>query len=135
MYFETHVNFFSYGSFGGLKSNFGGHDIHHHDNIYTYINEGFHVGGSAVQEKGHNNMFSTMMVTMVLGKYVQEMVNSLCMITKSILPMVKLPNAMWDVRALTKLHQVHQGCKIFPRSTHQDQQPLDLIMNESNISL
>ena len=92
MYFETHVNFFSYGSFGGLKSNFGGHDIHHHDNIYTYINEGFHVGGSAVQEKGHNNMFSTMMVTMVLGKYVQEMVNSLCMITKSILPMVKLPS-------------------------------------------
>ena len=33
-----------------------------------------------------------MMVTMVLGKYVQEMVNSLCMITKSILPMVKLPS-------------------------------------------
>ena len=54
-YYETHNNFFTYGSMGGLKSNFGGHDIHHHDNVYGYINEGFHI--ITTQEKGHNNMF------------------------------------------------------------------------------
>ncbi len=54
-YYETHDNFFTYGSMGGLKSNFGGHDIHHHKNVYSYINEGFHI--ITTQQKGHNNMF------------------------------------------------------------------------------
>ena len=54
-YYETHHNFFTYGSLGGMKSNFGGHDNHQHNNIYGYINEGFHI--ITKQEKGHENKF------------------------------------------------------------------------------
>ena len=53
-YYKTH-NFFTYGSYGGMKSNFGGHDNHQHNNIYGYINEGFHF--ITKQEKGHENKF------------------------------------------------------------------------------
>lgn len=35
-YFNTSLNFFTYGG-GGLKSDFGGHDNHHSNNIYAYL--------------------------------------------------------------------------------------------------
>ncbi len=38
-YFETFSNFFVYGG-GGLKSDFGGHDNRHHDNVYAFVSGG-----------------------------------------------------------------------------------------------
>lgn len=35
-YFAVHHNFFVYGS-NGLKSDFGGHDVVHHNNLYGYV--------------------------------------------------------------------------------------------------
>ena len=35
-YFNTSFNFFAYGG-GGLKSDFGGHDNHHSNNVYAYL--------------------------------------------------------------------------------------------------
>merc|ERR1712196_247 len=36
-YYNTHDNFFVYAA-NGLKSDFGGHDNYHNDNVYAFIN-------------------------------------------------------------------------------------------------
>ena len=50
--YDAHNNFFA---LGGLKTDFGGHDICHHDSVYAYTNQGFHIG--TTQLKGHNDQF------------------------------------------------------------------------------
>merc|ERR1712137_985785 len=50
---HTHHNFFPL-STGGLKNDFGGHDNHHHNNIY--INDGGCMGVCA-QKPGHEDAF------------------------------------------------------------------------------
>jgi len=52
-YYETFNNFFAY-SGNGMKSDFGGHDNHHHDNIYSYIGTGFSL---SPQLNGHEDYF------------------------------------------------------------------------------
>ena len=52
-YYKTHDNFFAYGS-RGMKSDFGGHDNHHYNNIYTYLGIGFRI---SIQLKGHEDYF------------------------------------------------------------------------------
>jgi len=52
-YYETFDNFFAY-SGNGMKSDFGGHDNHHHDNIYAYVGKGYSLSG---QLTGHEDYF------------------------------------------------------------------------------
>jgi len=52
-YFETFNNFFAY-SGNGMKTDFGGHDNHHHGNIYAYVGTGFTLSG---QLPGHEDYF------------------------------------------------------------------------------
>ena len=52
-YYDTHHNFFPF-SAHGLKNDFGGHDNHHHDNMY--INSGTCMGVCA-QKPGHEDAF------------------------------------------------------------------------------
>ena len=52
-YYETYKNFFAY-SGNGMKNDFGGHDNHHHDNIYAYVGRGF---GICAQLPGHEDYF------------------------------------------------------------------------------
>jgi hypothetical protein len=37
-YYNTHHNFMVYGS-TGMKNDFGGHDNHHHDNVYCFVSD------------------------------------------------------------------------------------------------
>ena len=62
-YYETHDNVFVYGSLGGMKNDFDGHDNHHHNNIYQYINSGFRI---CSQLKHHEDKFYNN--TVVLNK-------------------------------------------------------------------
>lgn len=52
-YYETHHNFFAY-SGNGMKNDFGGHDNHHHDNVYAYVGRGY---GICSQLEGHEDYF------------------------------------------------------------------------------
>eukprot|EP00656_Telonema_subtile_P055484 TRINITY_DN8602_c0_g1_i3.p1 TRINITY_DN8602_c0_g1~~TRINITY_DN8602_c0_g1_i3.p1 ORF type:complete len:296 (-),score=85.39 TRINITY_DN8602_c0_g1_i3:241-1128(-) len=52
-YYTTHHNFFPFSS-GGLKSDFGGHDNHHYNNIY-YTDGG--CMGVCAQKPGHEDAF------------------------------------------------------------------------------
>ena len=52
-YYETHHNFFPFSS-RGLKSDFGGHDNHHHNNIYI---SGDSCMGVTPQKPGHTDAF------------------------------------------------------------------------------
>ena len=38
-YFDVHHNLFLYGT-GGLKSDYGGHDNRHHENVYAWLAHG-----------------------------------------------------------------------------------------------
>ena len=53
-YYKTHDNFFVYGG-NGLKSDFGGHDNHHYNNIYGYLSQ--HCFGINGQLEGHQDLF------------------------------------------------------------------------------
>lgn len=44
-FYKTHHNFFVYGE-AGLKSDFGGHDNHHENNIYAYAGSAFGNGNN-----------------------------------------------------------------------------------------
>lgn len=52
-YYETHHNVFAY-SGNGMKNDFGGHDNHHHNNIYAFVGLGF---GINKQLPGHEDSF------------------------------------------------------------------------------
>ena len=52
-YYNSSFNFLFYGG-AGMKSDFGGHDNIHHDNVYAYYNQGF---GICNQIKGHPDSF------------------------------------------------------------------------------
>ena len=52
-YYDTHHNVFTY-SGNGMKNDFGGHDNHHHNNIYTFVGSGF---GINQQLEGHEDYF------------------------------------------------------------------------------
>jgi hypothetical protein len=52
-YYKTHDNFFAYSN-AGMKNDFGGHDNHHYNNIYAYVNKGFGINS---QLKGHEDYF------------------------------------------------------------------------------
>lgn len=52
-YYESSKNFLVY-SGNGLKSDFGGHDNVHHDNVYAFVGQGF---GICQQLKGHPDKF------------------------------------------------------------------------------
>ena len=69
-YYHTHSNFFVY-SDGGLKNDFGGHDNHHHDNLYAYTGKVLNV---CDQIAGHEDWFIANKAIMTkanasLGKY------------------------------------------------------------------
>ena len=38
-YLDVHHNLFAYGT-GGLKSDYGGHDNRHHENVYAWLTHG-----------------------------------------------------------------------------------------------
>ena len=69
-YYETHHNFFAY-SGNGMKNDFGGHDNHHHNNIYAWVDSGFLVSD---QRAGHVDKFYNN--TIVLNKDVMYGVGS-----------------------------------------------------------
>jgi len=52
-YYQSHHNFLAY-SGNGMKSDFGGHDNHHFNNIYAYVGNGFEING---QLDGHADHF------------------------------------------------------------------------------
>ena len=52
-YYKTHDNFFAYSS-RGMKNDFGGHDNHHYNNIYSYVGMGFGINS---QLPGHEDYF------------------------------------------------------------------------------
>ena len=52
-YYKTHDNFFAYGG-RGMKNDFGGHDNHHYNNIYSYVKVGFRI---IKQLAGHEDYF------------------------------------------------------------------------------
>jgi len=52
-YYHTHDNFFIY-SGNGMKNDFGGHDNHHYNNVYTYVGRGL---GICSQIAGHEDYF------------------------------------------------------------------------------
>eukprot|EP01063_Lacrimia_lanifica_P013035 TRINITY_DN196_c0_g1_i2.p1 TRINITY_DN196_c0_g1~~TRINITY_DN196_c0_g1_i2.p1 ORF type:complete len:793 (+),score=349.08 TRINITY_DN196_c0_g1_i2:64-2442(+) len=60
-FYDTHHNFLVAGNVG-MKNDFGGHDNHHHDNLYAYVKEGF---GICSQLAGHEDWFcnSTLVMT------------------------------------------------------------------------
>jgi len=60
-FYNTHHNFFPF-SVGGLKSDFGGHDNHQHNNLY--INKGGCMGICA-QKPGHEDAFYNNVRTVV----------------------------------------------------------------------
>ena len=60
-YYKTHDNVFVYGLNGGMKSDFGGHDNHHYNNIYVYVPAGFRI---CAQLKGHEDYFYNNAVVM-----------------------------------------------------------------------
>jgi len=67
-YYHTHHNVMSY-SGNGLKSDFGGHDNVHHDNLYAYVGRGF---GIVPQLPGHVDYFYSNTVVMSKdGDYAQ----------------------------------------------------------------
>ena len=69
-YYSTHDNFLVYGK-TGLKCDFGGHDNHHFDNIYTFVETAVKDGTS--QLDGHEDGFYRNMVIMTgedVGKLV-----------------------------------------------------------------
>merc|ERR1712190_517932 len=53
-YYKTHHNFLVYGS-NGLKSDFGGHDNHHFQNVYAYAGKAMHVDDTL---PGHEDHFT-----------------------------------------------------------------------------
>jgi len=59
-YYQTHDNFFAY-SGNGMKSDFGGHDNRHFNNIYAYVGTGFELSG---QRNGHEDYFYSNKVVM-----------------------------------------------------------------------
>merc|ERR1711871_499187 len=61
-YYNTHHNFFVYGG-NGMKNDFGGHDNHHHDNVYGYVGQaiGFY---DAPMLAGHADVFVNNRVVM-----------------------------------------------------------------------
>mmetsp|Transcript_4055 Transcript_4055/g.6173 ORF Transcript_4055/g.6173 Transcript_4055/m.6173 type:complete len:357 (-) Transcript_4055:62-1132(-) len=52
-YYYTHDNFLVYGR-QGMKNDFGGHDNHHYNNIYAYVDHGL---GICEQLDGHEDYF------------------------------------------------------------------------------
>jgi hypothetical protein len=60
-YYETHHNFFAYGD-NGMKNDFKGHDNHHHDNVYAFINKGL---GIDPQLPGHQDFYYNNKVVLV----------------------------------------------------------------------
>eukprot|EP01116_Phalansterium_solitarium_P023012 TRINITY_DN785_c0_g1_i1.p1 TRINITY_DN785_c0_g1~~TRINITY_DN785_c0_g1_i1.p1 ORF type:complete len:881 (-),score=338.00 TRINITY_DN785_c0_g1_i1:265-2871(-) len=52
-YYETHHNLLVY-SGNGMKNDYGGHDNHHHDNVYAFVGQGF---GICSQLDGHEDFF------------------------------------------------------------------------------
>ena len=52
-YYKTHDNFFAYAQ-RGMKNDFGGHDNHHYNNIYSYVGIGFEI---STQLDGHEDYF------------------------------------------------------------------------------
>lgn len=59
-YYQTHDNFFAYSN-AGMKNDFGGHDNHHYNNIYAFVNTGFVITS---QLKGHEDYFHNNTVVM-----------------------------------------------------------------------
>jgi hypothetical protein len=59
-YFTTHHNFLVYGG-RGMKNDFGGHDNHHFNNIYAYVDTGLNV---CDQLEGHEDYFYSNKVIM-----------------------------------------------------------------------
>ena len=51
--YKTHHNFIAY-SDRGMKNDFGGHDNHHYNNIYGYVEIGFRI---VSQLPGHEDYF------------------------------------------------------------------------------
>jgi len=60
-FYRTHDNFFVYGA-QGMKSDFGGHDNHHENNIYAYVGRALGTGVSPLQN--HSNLFANNKVFM-----------------------------------------------------------------------
>ena len=60
-YYETFNNFFAY-SGNGMKSDFDGHDNHHHDNVYAYVGEGYGINHDVLP--GHQDHFYNNYVVM-----------------------------------------------------------------------
>ena len=54
-YYRTHHNFLVYGN-QGMKNDFGGHDNHHHDNVYAYLGSAA-VGADTPMNDGHEDHF------------------------------------------------------------------------------
>merc|ERR1712224_993960 len=61
-YYHTYDNFFVYGQ-NGLKSDFGGHDNHHTNNIYAYVKEPVFLYDDTMIN-GHEDIFTDNKVVM-----------------------------------------------------------------------